>query len=486
MNSPDQDIVVLQSYLNGQLDPDESKALEERLLNDEQARRDLLILSSEETALTDWARAERVSASLDDGTFQGQDSAPERKMVRIPLTAPMAGWWMAAALFIFGILAFTHLTSSPGPGPAPTAPVADLVSSIDALWENAPPELNAPLGAGRYHLLQGSVDLRLAEGAQVRINGPARFDLRSSRHIHLQSGTLVATIPDEALGFTVTSPHSEIIDLGTEFGLSVNETGVTDVHVLDGLVEVRPARGAPPAGTGVMLAEGEARRFGPAANTRAPVIPVASRDSLLGTSPTCELGLRILRGSVRVVERITRHDLVKVTDGRNWIDLVPEKQNVTLTRPLTVSMTTPGSYRNFEGLKDQLPAGTTVNSYLLHFRPGSSKEVRGVIQFEEPIVALLCTTDELNQSDSLCGIPPVHYPTAGNPFRGLEPNGLSTDGGVTVSQIHQPDGIVLSLSRRTISIHTYAGLEHGYDQIRILTLAESVPPSPLEPPHSNL
>ena len=54
---------------------------------------------------------------------------------------------------------------------------------------------------------------------------------------------MVARISDEALGFIVTSPRSELIDLGAKFGLSVDETGRTDAHVLGGLVEILPAIG---------------------------------------------------------------------------------------------------------------------------------------------------------------------------------------------------------------------------------------------------
>ncbi len=44
-------------------------------------------------------------------------------------------------------------------------------------------------------------------------------------------------MPIVARGFTVTTPNSDVVDLGTEFGLTVDGSGETEVHVFDGLVE---------------------------------------------------------------------------------------------------------------------------------------------------------------------------------------------------------------------------------------------------------
>jgi hypothetical protein len=60
-----------------------------------------------------------------------------------------------------------------------------------------------------------------------------------------------------------------------------------------------------------------------------------------------------------------------------------------------------------------------------------------------------------------------------NPFRGLEPNGHPTKRNAQGTDSNwQPDEIILSQDRHTISIGAFANTERGYDQVRILTRAQ--------------
>jgi hypothetical protein len=48
----------------------------------------------------------------------------------------------------------------------------------------------------------------------------------------------MATVPDEARGFCIHTPGASVVDLGTQFGVSVDASGTADVHVLAGRVDV--------------------------------------------------------------------------------------------------------------------------------------------------------------------------------------------------------------------------------------------------------
>lgn len=469
MNTDSNDTEMLLGYLQGDLSADAVRELEQRLVEDNALRRQLLEHSTEEAALTDWAKSEGVSASLDDSTFQEDEMPPSRFPILRPVfSRPAIGLLAAAAVVVLGLSAALWLKP---PETAPSPGVALLVASTDANWNAIDPEPGASLAAGKYQLTSGSVDLLFSDGAKVSLGGPAAFELKSTRHLHLESGQLVANISDEALGFVVTSPRSEVIDLGTEFGLSVDETGRTDVHVLDGLVEVLPSEQDKSEGS-VTIAEGQARRFQSTPGTASNAIPVASRETLLGVSQPKALGLKMLRGSVRISKELSASDLTKKASGGNWIDLIAEQRAVTLTEPLAVSIDSTGSYRDFETLERTIQPGTKVDSYFLHFRPGSLEQVRGVIRFDQPIVAILCTGKHLHESDGLFGVPSVSYPKGGNPFRGLEPNGHPTKRNAQETDPDwEPDEIVLSQDRHTISIGAFANTERGFDQVRILTKA---------------
>ena len=466
------DTETLLSYLLGDLSADEVRKIEERLLEDKALRKQLLELSTEEAALTDWAKSEEVSASLDDRTFQDRVPSPSTKST---FSKPVI-WLTAAAAITLGVFGLTWWSQSQKTFPssatiAPSQGIALFAASIDAHWIDANPDPGSSLTAGQYQLSSGSVDLVFSDGAKVSVGGPAVFELKSARHLHLESGQAVARISDEALGFIVTSPGSEVIDLGTEFGLSVDASGQTDVHVLDGLVEVHPSN--PNNSTpGVTISEGQARRFENSPANTSTAIPLSSRANLLGVSHVDALGLELLRGSVRITEELSSSAFKKEESKQNWIDLIPEKQAVTLPQSLAVSIDSSGSYRDFETIEKTIHPEAPLDSYLLHFRPGNLEQVQGIIRFDQPIVAILCTGDHLLESDPLFGSSTSFYPKNSNPFRGLEPNGRPTAlNAHKTNPDWQPDEIVLSQDRHTISIRAFANTERGYDQVRILTRA---------------
>ena len=72
------------------------------------------------------------------------------------------------------------------------------------------------------------------------LQGPAELVLVSGSEARLVHGKLTARVPAAARGFTILSPQGKIVDLGTEFGLSVDEEGETTVRVFDGLVAAFP------------------------------------------------------------------------------------------------------------------------------------------------------------------------------------------------------------------------------------------------------
>ena len=97
-------------------------------------------------------------------------------------------------------------------------------------------------GAGSYQLDAGVIHFRLENGADVVMRAPAIFHLKDSFHMDLQNGGLRAVIPPSAEGFTVAAPQVHYEDLGTEFGVSVDEaSGASRIHVFDGQVDAKEA-----------------------------------------------------------------------------------------------------------------------------------------------------------------------------------------------------------------------------------------------------
>ncbi len=57
-------------------------------------------------------------------------------------------------------------------------------------------------------------------------------------------GQMRVHVPPHARGFKLMTPDAKVVDLGTEFGLKVSDSGKSDVHVFDGEVEVYPGAGS--------------------------------------------------------------------------------------------------------------------------------------------------------------------------------------------------------------------------------------------------
>lgn len=89
-------------------------------------------------------------------------------------------------------------------------------------------------------LLAGLAEVRFRSDVRMVIEGPAQLEVASAERVVLHRGRLSATVPANARGFTVLSPHGKVIDLGTEFGVSVGEDGATEVVVFDGEVVAGP------------------------------------------------------------------------------------------------------------------------------------------------------------------------------------------------------------------------------------------------------
>lgn len=185
--------------------------------------------------------------------------------------------YAAAALVLIGISVLPLMRKS-GKQSAPVAgqaepraaEVATVVSSTEATWAVGAAALGvgARLPVGRLRLNVGEVELRFDSGAQVWLRGPADFDLQSRNRARLESGQLLARVPVEARGFAIDVPGLTVIDLGTEFGLLVDQTGQSQVHVLAGRVEVQTVR---PAEKPLQLLAGEARR-GDANGAVSPIV----------------------------------------------------------------------------------------------------------------------------------------------------------------------------------------------------------------------
>lgn len=138
------------------------------------------------------------------------------------------------------------------------SPVATMLLSEDCRWSGVQLSEGDRLNGGRVELESGTAVLRFDGGAELVMVGPTVLDLQSAGSVLVHNGDVVVRATNGAEGFVVTTPTSEVVDLGTEFAVKVNRRGNTEVHVLDGEVSYRRRNAANELSTILRAGEGVA------------------------------------------------------------------------------------------------------------------------------------------------------------------------------------------------------------------------------------
>lgn len=137
-----------------------------------------------------------------------------------------------AAAMLFLVL-FLRLTP-----PKQSVEVATLSDSINAKWANIDSSMK-----DRTRLIANSDKLMLREGlaeilfdndTRVIVEAPVEFQILAEDRIGLTYGKAYATVPPDAVGFSVYTPSAKVIDMGTEFGVQTGVDGNMQLHVIKG------------------------------------------------------------------------------------------------------------------------------------------------------------------------------------------------------------------------------------------------------------
>lgn len=150
-------------------------------------------------------------------------------------------------------------------------PAAVLADSLDAKWSESTYANGEILYVNKrpIRLQKGYARITFDYGAEIIVEGPSEFELKAADSVMLHSGRLFAHVPPGAGGFTVTTSCSSIIDLGTEFAVSVDSKGDVDLHTLRGMVSLIPGMKGQTARSQI-LTQGLARRI----NTAGEVVEI--------------------------------------------------------------------------------------------------------------------------------------------------------------------------------------------------------------------
>jgi hypothetical protein len=253
--------LIVQKSLEGSLSPEEIQFLRESLLSSVQARRyyiDCMTVHGSLFLISDRILSETNGQGMNSinkvliNISEYEKSVPANK---IPLEEPQAerfrqidrpvagdkqkiSKWniislTAAAAAIILIFVFTYFVL-----PVTGFKVAVLSDCMDAKWAGmkSVKEKDSPFYTSQKKLLlkEGYARLLFDNQTQVTLEGPAEFQILSDDKVNLRYGKLYVKVPTEAIGFTIMTQNTKVIDLGTEFGVDVSDNGDTCLHVIKG------------------------------------------------------------------------------------------------------------------------------------------------------------------------------------------------------------------------------------------------------------
>lgn len=233
---------LISSWLDDNIDPERFHTLSESLRDSEHARRVYFEAMATHAELCNTADGERYLEQLVAGGAAGP-FAPGSPAEPRPTRGAALALALAASLLL---AAGAWLVTSGAPWPDAPGRVGVSLAEVRPLdgasrWyvEQSDRDSVASLRPGDVlRVASGEVALRYPNGVTVRLKAPAAYGAVTGTSARLLLGRLTAEVSEEGKGFTVTTPRATVVDLGTEFGLNVEQDGATDVVVFKGEVDV--------------------------------------------------------------------------------------------------------------------------------------------------------------------------------------------------------------------------------------------------------
>ena len=225
----------LEQYLNGTIEPSDFEAMQDHMVEHASFRK----TARQYLALDDsLANLGEAGEDLSNSWAKPHVEKPKR-----PLLLPLAAAASLAFLLGSGLMFWLGKSESPAHSVTdyenPDSPSARGFAVVRGLfnstWSNDVETRNTgdSLGAETFRLASGTAEIQFYSGALMTIEGPAEISLKSAWEADCHEGAVRLQVPPAARGFKLSSPTTQIVDLGTEFGLVVKD-GQSQVEVFDG------------------------------------------------------------------------------------------------------------------------------------------------------------------------------------------------------------------------------------------------------------
>ncbi len=207
------------------IDGDEAKRLETALRKDALARNFYLRFLQLDALL------ERNLPSAEEWKGAEPIAFPSQHRPRL------VGWMAAVAVIAILATGYFFLPSKVNE-PGSNATFATLVLADECQWDGKSPVEGQRVGSGHLDLFAGFAVIRFDGGAEAALSGPVALQITGPASASLRRGEVVVRAENGAEGFRLSTPRGELIDLGTEFAVRVDDNGETELHVHEGEVAI--------------------------------------------------------------------------------------------------------------------------------------------------------------------------------------------------------------------------------------------------------
>lgn len=251
---------LLSALLDGELTDQQREELSELLASDASAREEYARMMQVH-ALMKWSAAAPATVATgfmpsEAGDIQADPMNTERAKTLPPAEAQtskrsvlfgLTPWLMLAACLLLVVTGSYLLKPSPdGPNAAPqVAAASQKTGRITQQWKPVWADPNAEVAnwsqlvvGQELDLVSGRIACLFDVGAEVILQGPAKVRVLGPMLLEVEHGDLTARVSEQGRGFSVKTAVGKVIDLGTEFGVSVADGGETELVVFDGMVDL--------------------------------------------------------------------------------------------------------------------------------------------------------------------------------------------------------------------------------------------------------
>jgi ferric-dicitrate binding protein FerR (iron transport regulator) len=249
---------LIDALTNGDISTDDHARLQNLLKGSSEARDIFRERMDLEASLRTWA-AEDVAAThrfMTAGGAQVRESGDcannvsnlRRPLVKIAgisvvaaaIALVIAGPWLIPLLPESGNVAVDDVP------PATNGDIQDSTELVGMIRQKDNCEWGVPLRltagrfeTGSYSLVSGIAELSFDSGTNVVLEAPCELVVTSRDSARLLTGNVFVTVTELSNGFSLHTPEAEIIDLGTEYAVALDDVA-TEVHVFDGSVIWKP------------------------------------------------------------------------------------------------------------------------------------------------------------------------------------------------------------------------------------------------------